>query len=147
MEVTYTTKLIWMRRNEVLHQNKFSHPSSIVLKAREEMMHLFRLAQPLNKQVTARSFCERGKVCQRPRTGTYKINWDAACCKGKTKIGVGVIARNWLGQVMETLRAFKQISVEPFEAEAYPLVMAVYDYSQDMGFQNCLFFRVIASRL
>lgn len=36
-EATSITKLIWNRRNEVVHQKGFSHPNSIITKAKEEL--------------------------------------------------------------------------------------------------------------
>lgn len=45
---------------------------------------------------------------KKPKEGVYKINWDAATKSADGKIGIGVIARDYKGQVLGTLKAPRQ---------------------------------------
>ncbi|XP_042958203.1 uncharacterized protein LOC122293808 [Carya illinoinensis] len=60
-----------------------------------------------------------------PPLNVFKANWDVAVDKGKCKIGVGVMIRNWEGRVVASLRSPKDYFPNPHLAESYGVLKAI----------------------
>ncbi|KAF5462224.1 hypothetical protein F2P56_018250 [Juglans regia] len=55
----------------------------------------------------------------------YKANWDASVDRANSKVGIGVIVRNWEGRVIATLRAPRKLIPDPKLAESVAALRAV----------------------
>jgi hypothetical protein len=80
----------------------FSHPTQIVRKAMESIEEL--------KNANARPQVKNEDISSHknwivPAVGHMKINWDATVNKAEGKMGIGVIVRDHVGEVLETLQA------------------------------------------
>lgn len=59
----------------------------------------------------------------RPIEEIYNLNWDATTKNADGRIDIGVITRNFKGQVFGTLRAPRKLSKNDFIAKAYALLV------------------------
>ena len=72
----------------------------------------------------------------RPPTGSvYKLNFDVAIFDGTRSLGVGVIVRNSLGEVMASLSARGPTVANSEEAEALAC-RKVVEFAMDAGFMD-----------
>ncbi|KAF5465302.1 hypothetical protein F2P56_015322 [Juglans regia] len=128
------TRLLWHRRNEVVHGKELRHPNSILHKAYEDT-RLFKVAKNQVNPLGV-NLCPEDKLSwKKPPDGKYKINWDAAINVSLGVLGIGAIIRDSQGMVLGTIRARRFISVSPFKAEAYAMLMAII-FCKDTGFTN-----------
>ncbi|XP_042974832.1 uncharacterized protein LOC122306468 [Carya illinoinensis] len=136
-EVGSIMRLIWTRRNEVVHGKAFRHPNSILVKAQDDL-YCYKLA--IQGRVSCRA-AETSKCPQKwitPPVGEYKLNWDAAINQPLNQVGIGAIIRDCNGQVLGTMRARRELNLSPFTAEAYALMMAVI-FCKEAGFRSIIF--------
>ncbi|XP_042939466.1 uncharacterized protein LOC122274496 [Carya illinoinensis] len=136
-EVGSIMRLIWTRRNEVVHGKAFRHPNSIVIKAQDDLS-CYKMAN--QDHVSCRA-TETSKSLQKwttPPEGEYKLNWDAAINQPLNQVGIGAIIRDCSGQVLGTMLARRELNLSPFTAEAYVVMMAVI-FCKEAGFQSVLF--------
>lgn len=110
--MAYTIKFIWQRRNEFIFQNKFSHPSSIILKGKYEL-HCYTQSIPQLKFSSILRESETHVKWQKPPPSIVKMNWDAASDQRKEKIGLWEIIRNSDGLVVGSLRNSRQFINNP----------------------------------
>ncbi|XP_042958083.1 uncharacterized protein LOC122293615 [Carya illinoinensis] len=74
----------------------------------------------------------------KPMQNSYKLNWDATIRAKEGRVGIGVIVRDYQGQVVGTVRAQRPLRGTPFDGEAYGLLVAA-EFSRDLGLQQvCL---------
>ncbi|XP_042981157.1 uncharacterized protein LOC122310921 [Carya illinoinensis] len=62
---------------------------------------------------------------KKPPDGTYKMNWDASLDTTRGLVGIGAIIRDSYGRVLGTFRARREITLSPYAAEVYALMMAI----------------------
>lgn len=99
---------IWLRRNKMVFEDKFSHPKLVFKAARDQMEFHKQVCQGV--QGEPRMTCETVEAkWQPPPRGISKINWDAAIAIDKKLMGVGVIIRDFEGGVLAT-----QCMTKPF---------------------------------
>ncbi|XP_042954641.1 uncharacterized protein LOC122291055 [Carya illinoinensis] len=136
-EVGSIMRLIWTRRNKVVHGKAFRHPNSILVKAQDDL-YCYKLA--IQDRVSCRA-AETSKSPQKwttPPEGEYKLNWDAAINQPLNQVGIGDIIRDCSGQVLRKMRARRGLNLSPFTAEAYAMMMAVI-FCKEAGFRSVLF--------
>ncbi|XP_042966548.1 uncharacterized protein LOC122300136 [Carya illinoinensis] len=126
IEMAVVVWRLWKRRNEWIFQEIFTNPTSILKQVNQKLQELKVLYNnPSNtseRQEGREGIVEFWKP---PPNNFYKINWDAAVDHKKCRVGVGVIVRNWEGQVMGTMRTNNSLFPDPHLAEAYGALQAV----------------------
>ncbi|KAF5445283.1 hypothetical protein F2P56_034346 [Juglans regia] len=135
-EVAVTMRVIWARRNDVLHGKAFKHPREIIAQARTELsLH----NEAMQKDVGANSKnMTRVHIWTKPAVGSLKVNWDAAVQTRMGRIGIGVIIRDHQGLVIGALRANRPLRGSVFDAEAYGLLLACV-FCKEIGIRHlCL---------
>jgi hypothetical protein len=119
-----TARLIWLRRNTVIHGGIFTHPNQVVRNACRSLEE-FRNA---NEAVTENEEISRPLQCitwQPPSRHLIKVNWDAAVSKEKGCVGVGIIARDFMGRVCTARSLTIGQILDPAAAEAMAGVYAM----------------------
>ncbi|XP_042944551.1 uncharacterized protein LOC122278428 [Carya illinoinensis] len=136
-EVGSIMRLIWTRRNEVVHGKEFRHPNSIIHKAQDDLT-CYKMVKhnPLNGRVAKPT--RRLQSWTTPPEGLYKLNWDVAINQPLNQIGIGAIIRDYNGQVFGTIRARRNLNLFPFTVEAYAMMMAVI-FCKEASFHSVLF--------
>ncbi|XP_040999571.1 uncharacterized protein LOC121245775 [Juglans microcarpa x Juglans regia] len=88
-EVAVTMRMIWARRNDVLHGKAFKHPNEVIAQARTELsLH----NEALQKEVGAIfENMARVHIWTKPAVGSLKVNWDATVQTRIGRIGIGEI--------------------------------------------------------
>ncbi|XP_059436480.1 uncharacterized protein LOC132169465 [Corylus avellana] len=122
---------IWLRRNALVHGEKVS-PSNVVVKNAIDSLEAYRTANSQIKGVIER---DNTKVLhwKAPKDDFVKVNWDAAVDKHKRKMGIGVIVRDSMGEVLTTLSAPKDYINEPDIAEVMAALRIVL-FCGELGF-------------
>lgn len=72
---------------------------------------------------------------QRPPRDILKINWDASLDSTNQKIGIGVVIKNYKGQVLGTFRVATLFNSNPFVPESIALLMAI-QLCRDLGLHS-----------
>ncbi|XP_035547372.1 uncharacterized protein LOC118348908 [Juglans regia] len=135
-EAAITLRLIWARRNDVLHGKAFKHPREIIAQPRTELtLH----NETMQKMVDDNSEnMTRVLEWTKPAAGCLKVNWDVAVQMRMGRIGIGVIIRDHHGLVIGALRANRPLKGSVFDAEAYGLLLACV-FCKEIGVrQICL---------
>ncbi|XP_042962379.1 uncharacterized protein LOC122296642 [Carya illinoinensis] len=129
-------KRIWSRRNELYHGKGFTHPTRLYQQAIEEVS-IFRESL-LTDKGTRKQVGSAELRWVKPVQNSYKLNWDAAIRAKEGRVGIGVIVRDYQGQVVGTVRAQRPLRGTPFDGEAYGLLVAA-EFCRDLGLQQvCL---------
>jgi hypothetical protein len=117
---------IWLRRNKFIFESLFFHPRIIYSKA---VAHLEEY-QRCNKKEGDLSSVEIMQTALRPQTGwcplpygLVKVNWDASINVTKECIGIGVVARDFNGNVLGAKSVTKMVVAVPKLAE----IMTAYE--------------------
>ncbi|KAF5480830.1 hypothetical protein F2P56_001543 [Juglans regia] len=115
---------VWRRRNVFLFEGKFEKPSRIA-----------QAALQLTKDFKEANYSEQVSLVPGRPTGTdswsppplnvYKANWDASVDRVHSRMGVGVVIRNWEGRVTATLRSSRSIFPDAKLAKAMAALRAV----------------------
>lgn len=131
---------IWLGRNKFIFESLFSHPWIIYS---EVMAHLEEY-QRCNKKGGDLSSVEIMQTIPRPQTGwcpppdgLIKVNWDASINITKEWIGVGVVARDFYGNVLGAKSLTKMVVVVPKLAEAMAAYKAMV-FCKEVGFYEII---------
>ncbi|XP_042980142.1 uncharacterized protein LOC122310312 [Carya illinoinensis] len=135
-ETAVTLKRIWTRRNDFCHGKVFTHPTRIYQQAIEELSNFKETTTTFKG--TKRQVGTAVHKWSKPSQNNFKLNWDAAVKAKERRIGIGVIVRDYQGQVIGTVRAQRPLRGTPFDAEAYGLLTTVV-FCKELGLQQiCL---------
>lgn len=119
----------------MVHLKSFSHPNTILSKAKEEMSSYAGIqGQQLNSLRMLLANYTLGKWHKSP-LGFVKVNWDAGCNRQSGKLELGVIIRDHSGLMMGTLRASIIYNNDPFTTKVVAL-LEVASFCKDVGFSN-----------
>jgi hypothetical protein len=130
-------RLIWLRRNKLVFEGVFQGPKSIVRVAREQV-EAFNEATRRHCTHRPSNTVQEEVVWKKPPLGTLKFNWDAAVDKEGGRIGMGVIARDSVGEVVVMNSVPMDFVQDPSLVEALAARQAV-ELSLAMGLENCIF--------
>jgi hypothetical protein len=108
---------IWLRRNTVIHGGVFTHPSQVASNARRSLEE-FRKANEIGVESEDILLSPQSIIWQPPPRNLIKVNWDAAVSKKNGCVGVGIIARDFLGKVCAARSLTVRQIIEPVVAEA-----------------------------
>ncbi|XP_060968323.1 uncharacterized protein LOC115710989 [Cannabis sativa] len=106
-QIICTLWCIWSERNQVVH-NKKSHSASALAAFSLQYLDNYHAAQlkyrpPATSSQVPSPSTAPSAPWQPPPMGTLKLNIDAAFDKTSSKIGVGAVIRNYVGQVIAAL--------------------------------------------
>jgi hypothetical protein len=115
---------IWLRRNDVVHGNSFTHPTILVLCARKNLADFLQAT----KHGTGNLF-EKREVGPRswaaPGAGRLKVNWDASLNRIAGLMGLGVVVRDENGLVVAAQSKTIRGNFDPPMAEARAALLAI----------------------
>jgi hypothetical protein len=131
---------IWLWRNKFIFESLFTHPQIIVSEA---LAHLEEY-QRCNKKEDILSSGDLMPHPPRPRTGwcpppsgLIKVNWDASINITKECIGIGVVVRDSIGNVLRAKSLTKKVVAIPMLAEAMVAYEAVV-FCKEVGFYEIM---------
>ncbi|XP_042980091.1 uncharacterized protein LOC122310272 [Carya illinoinensis] len=130
-EAALIVRLIWFRRNNLLHENSYSPPGLIIQAAKKEMKD-FKEATGKPQINLVHNSDQTLSLWKKPPENFYKLNWGTATDKGAAKVGIGAIIRDSNGQVIGSLQATRQLTSDQFTAESYALLIAT-TFSKEIG--------------
>ncbi|KAF5458623.1 hypothetical protein F2P56_022640 [Juglans regia] len=115
---------MWRRRNVFLFEGKFENPSRIVQAALQSTKDFKEANDRVKVDLTIGR--PTGLTTWRPPPlNIYKANWDASVDRVHSRMGVGVVIRNWEGRVTATLRSSRCIFPDAKLAEAMVALRAI----------------------
>ncbi|XP_042950258.1 uncharacterized protein LOC122282367 [Carya illinoinensis] len=127
---------IWKRRNNLVFENKFWDPGKLVGAARNAVSE-FLSANETSTTIQA-GINQSVHSWSPPPLYVFKANWDAAVDRGRSKIGVGVVIRDWEGRVVVSMSSPKNFFPDAHLAESYGALKAVLLCKQ-MGIKQVIF--------
>lgn len=107
---------VWLRRNEVVRDGKFTHPSALVQQAIEAQAQYVEANSP--NQPVSHGVAEAISRTV-PTEGYIKVNWDAALCSKRGVVGMGAVVRNIEGKVLAVRSLVMPGRISPLAAEAW----------------------------
>jgi ribonuclease HI len=129
-------RLIWLRRNAIIHGREVTCPFQVVRSAEESMTNFKLVAsQELRFHNKSRQVVKKWEP---PVGGCLKLNWDATLCSTKNMMGVGVVLRDEHGAVVAALASVFPFVRDPVLAEATALWKAV-KFCGEVGCQRVVF--------
>ncbi|KAG6635874.1 hypothetical protein CIPAW_11G073400 [Carya illinoinensis] len=134
LEFALTVWLIWKRRNDLVFNNQFPHPSSITQAIKSLTADLHQSQQPAQ---AASTHSNAKAQWEAPLQGKLKLNWDAGIDKLNYKVGVGAVIRDWKGKVRATLRMSHSLFPEPLLTEAFAAYQASM-FLKTLGWQDVI---------
>ncbi len=85
------TRKIWLRKNSIVHEGKFKHPSQVLREAKESFVE-FKRNNAMNIEGLVPQIAPELVAWQAPSPRIIKVNWDAAVEEESRQVGVGIIA-------------------------------------------------------
>lgn len=131
-----TARAIWYRRNEVTHGGCFKHPA-VLAKEVDARWKSWEASMEHNEIMvgTAPNGGNSHIRWKAPAYDTYKVNWDVSVKADSRRFGVGLIVRDFMGQVCAACCSVQEGCPEPTVAEAMGALTAV-EFCRDLGFQK-----------
>jgi ribonuclease HI len=131
-----TARRLWLRRNDVIYKNSFTHPDTIVLKAKIALEEFQKVqAKTEASQDNGLEGRTVPGIWKAPRQGWYKVNWDAAVTKKSERIGLGAVIRDHTGEVQAVKSLTHTSLVESVVAEAMTARMAI-QLARELGLEQ-----------
>jgi hypothetical protein len=97
-EALFISRLLWMRRNNLVFRGEFSSPFQVASRARQQVKEFH---QSLECTTGKQRALPRSKlIWEKPQHGYTKINWDAACNQSLKRMEIGIVARDEFGKVV-----------------------------------------------
>jgi hypothetical protein len=90
---------IWKRRNGWIHDGNFIHPNVIARLTKNGVEEYMKANQQRSRQWGEDGGRDSIRLTA-PENGWLKVNWDIALDKSNGRIGVGVIVRNHVREVI-----------------------------------------------
>ena len=108
----------------MVFEGEFTHPKKVFQIATDQLEFYLQVSQDVNSKVRVNHPLANEKWKTRPR-GTMKLNWDAAIDRHKKLMGIGIVVRDFRGEVVATQCTTKAYVCDPVVAEALALWTAV----------------------
>ncbi|KAG6685421.1 hypothetical protein I3842_12G111300 [Carya illinoinensis] len=124
---------IWQRRNRLLFEEKFTHPSELMRLSLQAVKDYQEAAGTAESHLSVPSSCTSSWTA--PPEGFYKVNWDSALCKNTNMVGIGIIVRDHGKNVIAAKRMRRIFIQDPLIAEAYGACQAV-SFAQEIGLRK-----------
>jgi hypothetical protein len=126
---------IWLRRNLMVFGGPIPSPS-VLVKGAKDLLGDFRKSSEdaSNRENGSHRAISRWS---KPVAVSIKLNWDAALDVRQNRMGVGIIARDEMGEVKAALCTTLPYIQNPSVAEAYGARRAV-EFAREMGFSSII---------
>lgn len=95
-------KLLWFRRNALVHQKTFTDPNLITHQAKTNFSDFIATNSSSPNSSISHQAVESNLIWVKPPCDLVKVNWDATYNQKEDKIGDGVIAWDHARQVLGT---------------------------------------------
>jgi hypothetical protein len=112
-----TACLLWLRRNSWVFNGEFQAPA-VVMRHAHEQLRAYRdaeLSRHVHSPVAPNPGVQRWK---KPPYGTIKLNWDAAVSEERQLMGLGIVGRDYNGQICLAVTGCRSFVTDPSTAEA-----------------------------
>lgn len=110
---------IWLRRNEIVHRGVFSSPKEIILRMQGAVLGF----QAAYEHRVISEGVDKPVHWVNPPKGWVLVNWDAAIQKDKGWVGIGVLLRDHIGNMIMAKSLTWQGYLGSAEAEALTAVI------------------------
>ena len=107
---------VWLRRNEFVHDGKFTHLSALLQQAMAVHTE-YKEANSQNRP-SPRAAVDVNRW-DPPPDGYVKINWDTTICSKRGVVGMGTVVRNHVGEVLAVQSSILEGRLSPLVAEAW----------------------------
>jgi ribonuclease HI len=128
---------IWMRRNDVVHGNLFTHPTELMVQARKDLDNYRRVIDGDDTHMLV-STATPVQTWMAPTLGWLKANWDASIKKDQSWMGFRVVVRDERGSAVVALCKTSLGRLDPQVVEARAVLMAI-QVCKEMGFSKVHF--------
>jgi len=128
---------IWFRRNRIVFDTKWIHPSTVVQQAKAGLDAFQASISSLPSRETEVEVKDSPKGWQPHFPGSIKINWDASINNSLGCIGIGVVARDYAGKVVGAKCSYRRQSFTPDTAEMCAALEAVV-FCKEAGFRDVI---------
>ncbi|KAF5444913.1 hypothetical protein F2P56_034005 [Juglans regia] len=91
---------VWQRRNKWIFEHSFQSPAAIVSAAMADREEYFIAKGELNAGLFVSSPVNRDIHWHAPTLHPYKVNWDAGFDQSTHRMGVGIVIRDGVGDVI-----------------------------------------------
>lgn len=136
-EISVILAGIWKRRNMAVFEDKFDSPNKVVQKALLNLKN-FKDVDDAIVEPQTQGICTRRGVKWMPSTTDFtKVNFDAAIDQAEKKMGIGVVGRNFKGELLFSVYAVKMFigPVDLAEANALWRAMEICSDLNNQQFQ------------
>jgi hypothetical protein len=96
--VVVASRLLWLRRNAVIHGGDLSSPTHIVETALSQLEN-FRKAERGRQMMRHSASTVAHMTWSKPQEGFIKLNWDATIDNQQQRMGIGIVAHDHTGAV------------------------------------------------
>ncbi|KAG2675064.1 hypothetical protein I3760_13G167000 [Carya illinoinensis] len=136
-EVAMVMRSIWLRRNQLVFDNKFIPPRQLINLARVQLRE-FQRAKSVTVHTNSNRRLMKQEGWKKPTAGNVKVNWDAALDQKRGIAGLEIVIRDEMGEVL-TACCDQRLHVRlPAMAECLALWKAL-ELCRDLGFCRVLF--------
>ncbi|XP_042972813.1 uncharacterized protein LOC122304620 [Carya illinoinensis] len=137
-EIVMILRGLWSRRNKLVFESKFESPSRVVTNAISSLK-CFQASQAEMKQLKVPNTNRRMDTKWKPPdVGVSKLNFDAAIDKVENRMGLCIVARNHLGELLFSYSASRLFSGTSDMAEAASLWKAM-DLAIELDIRNVVY--------
>ncbi|XP_042954734.1 uncharacterized protein LOC122291157 [Carya illinoinensis] len=116
---------LWTRRNIRVFEGKFDSPSRVIIGAISSLRSFQASRTKMYQTKGSNTKRRKDTKWKPPDEGVSKVNFDAAIDKAKNRLGLGIVARNHMGEVLFSLSASKMFGGTSEMAEAAILWRAI----------------------
>jgi ribonuclease HI len=131
---------LWLRRNSLVFEGIFRHPNEVLEEAIVALED-FRRCNDLETQKAKLPVVANNSGLDRwspPSFGEFKVNWDASINSKDKCIGIGIVVRDSLGEVVGARCILQKIDLDPKAAESMAALKAVL-FCKEVGFSQVIF--------
>jgi hypothetical protein len=109
-----------MRKNEVIHGGRFTHPNRLVSLTKQAIED-FNLAMDMGRDPVSANSNLPSVGWKAPKVGWLKANWDAAVDEPGGRSRLGVVIRDSNGTMRAARSVTKQVCLHPEVVKAMAL--------------------------
>jgi hypothetical protein len=138
--LTVVARKVWLRRNSLVFEGVLRHPKEVLEEAilsLEDFRKWNSLEESNVLQSESVSSSRMDRWSPLPH-GRVKVNWDASINFKKKCIGVGIVARNSLGDFVGGRSIMQNIETDSRIAESFAALMAVL-FCKELGLSEVIF--------
>lgn len=131
---------LWLRRNSLVFERIFRHPNEVLEEAIVALED-FRRCNDLENQKVMLPVVVNNPRLDRwslPSFGDFKVNWDASINSKDKCIGIGIVVRDSLGEVVGARCIMQETEMDPKSAESMAALKAVL-FCKEVGFSQVIF--------